>query len=234
MMKKVLIIKNISHEDPGLILDVLNEKQIPFDVLDFSIKIERPNLENYELLIIMGGPDSGNDDSLKIQIELEIIKSAFNKSIPIFGICLGLQLMVKAVGGMIYRNPVEEIGFKHGNDWYEVILTDIGKKDPIFKDINKKFVVFQLHGETVELTEKIKLLGQGKYCKNQIIKIGNLNYGFQFHFEITTLLLKKWIDLAPELQNYRKEDILSNFETIEKDFIKRGRKIFTNYLELVL
>ncbi|MFX1256791.1 MAG: type 1 glutamine amidotransferase [Promethearchaeota archaeon] len=232
MIKRVLIIKNISYEEPGLILEVLNKTHISYEILDFSEKLSNPNLEEYDLLIIMGGPDSANDKSAKIIKELNIINSAFKKNIPIFGICLGLQLMVKAIDGIVYRNSVEEIGFKRNKDWYRVKLTNLGLKDPIFKDIKEEFIVFQLHGETVELNDNIELLGIGKYCRNQIIKIANFNYGFQFHFELTPDLLKDWIELAPELRNYNTNQFFRDFEEIMEDYLKRGKKIFKNYLEI--
>jgi len=232
MINKVLIIKNITHEKPGLILEVLKKKQISYEILDFSKKISTPNLEKYDLLIIMGGPDSANDKSAKILKELDIIKTAFKKNIPIFGICLGLQLLVKAMYGTVYRNQVQEIGFKHNKEWYMVKLTNLGLIDPIFKGIEEEFIVFQLHGETVEFIDNIELLGIGKYCRIQIIKIGEFNYGFQFHFELTEDLLKNWIELAPELRNYHINQLLKDFEEIKEDYLKRGKIIFKNYLEL--
>ncbi len=233
--KSCLIIKNISHENPGLIKELLDEYHIKIDVIDLSKNDKFPDITNFNLVIILGGPDSANDNSEKILNELDFIKQALVEKVPIFGICLGLQLMVKAYGGEVLKNSEQEIGFKHENEnWYKIKLTDNGLIDPVFKDIEDNFIVFQLHGDTINLINGITLLGTGEYCENQIIKIGDFNYGFQFHFEITKSLLSSLIEKAPELKNRKNsETILKDFKEINNEFLRRGKKIFKNYLKLI-
>lgn len=233
MRKRTLLIKNISHEDPGIISLILDEYNLRYDIIDLSKKIEFPDINNYNLIIIMGGPDSVNDFSDKIIKEKDFIKLALQKEIPIFGICLGIQFLADAYGAEVYKIPVEEIGFKHNKIWYSIKLTEEGLKDPVFEEVNDNFIVFQLHGETFKLAEKMTLLGTGQYCRNQIIKVGDYNYGVQFHFELTEDLLKNWLEIAPELVNKNSEKILTDFEIVKNEFLKRGRKIFTNYLKMI-
>ncbi len=233
--KSCLIIKNISHENPGLITELLDEYHIKTGVIDLSKNKKFPDINNYNLIIILGGPDSANDNSEKILNELDFIKQALEVKVPIFGICLGLQLMVKVYGGEVYKNSVQEIGFKHDNEnWYKIKLTDNGLIDPVFKGVEDNFITFQLHGDTVKLIDGITLLGTGEYCYNQIIKFGEYNYGFQFHFEITKSLLNSLIEKAPELKNKKSsEPILDDFKEIKNDFLRRGKKIFKNYLKVI-
>lgn len=234
MSKSVLILKNITHENPGLMSELLDKYNINYDIIDLSQKVQFPEIEKYDLIIIMGGPDSANDKSEKILKELDYVSLALKKNIPIFGICLGLQLMVKAHGGEVYKNPIEEIGFRHnGNKWYTINLTEEGFKDPLFQGINNNFKVFQLHGETVNLGKGEKLLGTGEFCKNQIIKIGVFNYGFQFHFELTQDLLKLWTRKAPELKKKNTITILNDYKIIKENFFRRGKKIFENFLKVI-
>ncbi len=233
MNKNILIIKNITHENPGLISELLNQYKIKYDIIDLSQKIKFPDLQKYGLILILGGPDSANDKSEKILRELDFIKLALKKNIPIFGICLGLQLLVKANGGDVYKNPTEEIGFKINEKWFKIMLTDEGKTDAIFNNIEVVFIVFQLHGETVGLNERIKLLGTGELCKNQIIKVGNYNYGFQFHFELTDKLLMYWISAVPELMDIDTNQLLKDYNQIKREYFNRGKDIFLNYLKLL-
>ncbi|MHA1146616.1 MAG: type 1 glutamine amidotransferase [Promethearchaeota archaeon] len=233
MKKRVLILKNVSHEGPGFIKDVLDEYDIQSIVIDLTKLLSLPPIINFNLLLIMGGPDSANDDSLKIKKELEYIKSALNHNIPVLGICLGLQLMVKARAGDVLKNPVQEIGFKMNNNWNKIKLTKKGIEDPIFKGIPESFEVFHLHGETVKLTDGIELLGSSDYCENQIIKIGKNNYGFQFHLEITEEMFQIWLDKAPELHNKNKNKLLHEFKLIKAVYISRGRRIIKNYFKLI-
>ncbi|MFX1442020.1 MAG: type 1 glutamine amidotransferase [Promethearchaeota archaeon] len=233
MNKNILIIKNITHERPGLILEILNEYEFDYEIIDLSKRIEFPEIDKYKLIIIMGGPDSANDNSEKILKELDYIKKALKREIPIFGVCLGLQLMIKALGGDVYKNPVKEIGFKQNDEWNTIKLTKEGLIDPIFEGITNEFKAFHLHGETVKLTNEMAILAIGKFCQNQIIKFREKNYGFQFHFEIIMTMLNEWVDKASELKGKNISNIIKEFELIKDDYISRGKKIFTNYLKLI-
>jgi len=233
MKNHALIIKNITYEKPGLISELLEKYDIEYSIVDLSKKLEFPNIKHTNLIIIMGGPDSANDETEKILKELELIKNAFKEEIPIFGVCLGLQLMVKAFGGEVYPNSIEEVGFKHNNTWYKIELTREGIDDPVFKGINNNFIVFQLHSETIRPINGIKVLGTGELCKNQIIKIGEYNYGFQFHFEITEDLFKLLLNKAPELRGKDLNVMLNDFNIVKNQYIERGTKIFQNYLHIL-
>ncbi len=233
MKNHVLIIKNITYEKPGLISELLDKYDIDYSIVDLSKKLEFPSIKHKNLIIIMGGPDSANDDTEKTLNELELIKNAFKEDIPVFGVCLGLQLLTKAFGGEVYQNPIEEIGFKHNNSWYKIELTKDGIEDPIFKGINNNFIVFQLHSETIRPINGIKVLGTGELCKNQIIKIGEYNYGFQFHFEITEELFKLLLNKAPELKGKDLNIISNDFNIFKTQYLERGTKIFQNYLQLL-
>ncbi|MBD3255232.1 MAG: type 1 glutamine amidotransferase, partial [Candidatus Lokiarchaeota archaeon] len=158
---EVLIFQNISHEGPGVILNILKENNIKYSIIDLSKKLHFPEIENVRLIVIMGGPDSVNDFSSKMIKEKEFVQYAFDNNIPVFGICLGAQLIANINGGDIYNNPEKEIGFKRDGIWYSVSLTEEGKRDPLFREINNEFVVFQLHSETFTLTNRMILLGTG-------------------------------------------------------------------------
>ncbi len=233
MKKQILIVKNATHENSGVFLEVLQENGLKFDIIDLSQKIEFPKIEIYGLLIIMGGSDSANDTTEKILKEVDFVKQALKSKIPIFGICLGLQLIIKALGGKVFKNPTQEIGFKYNEQWNVIKLNEDGLKDPIFRGISDNFKVFHLHGETVELIDEMQILGTGKYCKNQVIKFGEFNYGFQFHIELTETMLEEWIKNAPELRGKNIESITNDFKTIREEYSMRGKKIFTNYLKLI-
>ena len=170
---KVLILKNITREGPGILEKILQENLIFYDVVDLSVSDRLPNFKNYGTLIIMGGPDSANDKTKKIKGEIKFIKNWIDDKKPFLGICLGLQLLVKAAGGKVVRNNIKEIGFRdEDGNFFEVDLLRDSQKDPLLYKLGKKIKVFHLHAETVTLTKKMKLWGNGKHCQNQIVKIG--------------------------------------------------------------
>ena len=233
MTGRVLIIKNVSHEGPGRFGELLNEWNINYDTCDLSRHESLPEPNSYELILILGGPDSANDISRKILMELVFVKRAFKGGIPILGICLGMQLMVKAAGGNVIKSPIEEIGFKHEDSWQEVHLTPAGSEDPIFLGIKEKFKVFQMHGETVQIPNETKLLGTGRWCKNQIIKFDPFYYGMQFHLELTEDLLKNWLNNSPELKNANNNQLQLQFEEIGEEYAQNARVFLENYLDLL-
>ncbi len=233
MNDTALIVKNIEHENGGLILDIFHENGINYEIIDLSHGVRFPQISTFKLIIILGGPDSANDNTNKILKEQQFISEAFKRNTPIFGICLGMQLLVKVMGGTVYENPIQELGFKHNNKWHTVELTELGKQDPLFKNVHDTFIVFQLHGETVDLIKEIALLGIGQTCKNQIVKVGQYNYGVQFHFEVTEELLNDWIIKAPELKNSDSNQIFKDYMQIQEEYLQVGRILFENYLRLI-
>src|SRR5487761_1756747 len=193
MKPDVLIVKNVSREGPGLLERVLAEHEIMYDIVDLDGGQAFPSPVDYRALIVLGGPDSANDASEKMQTELAQIKLAVDKSVPYLGICLGLQVLVKASGGNVVPAAQKEIGFTYqAGQPYTVTLTDAGKQDALFAGLPETLGVFQLHGETVELTEGMQLLATGRDCPNQVVKVGEHAYGIQSHFELTEPMLHSW------------------------------------------
>lgn len=231
MKKEILIVKNIIHEGPGLLEEVLKECGIRYTIIDLNQGYNFPPVENYGAVVVLGGPDSANDQNEKIKNELARIRGVIAANIPYLGICLGLQILVEAAGGKVVRNPIKEIGFRDmENNRFTVDLTENGKKDPLFLDINHTLDVFHLHGETVELTDDMTLLAVGKFCRNQIIKIGSNAYGIQGHFELTPKMFETWINEDPDLLALDKKQLRTDFESIKKEYTHVGRQLFQNFL----
>ena len=190
-------------------------------------------LEKYRAVVVMGGPDSANDETAKMKNELAMIREVLSRGIPYLGICLGLQTMVKAAGGQVVKSPVKEIGFRDQDDqFYNVELTKYGRKDPLFDGIDGTFNVFHLHGETVILTENMKLLAEGKWCRNQVVKAGKNAYGIQCHFELTPGMYKTWIQEDPDLQKLDIERLTADFKAISRKYKETGRHIFRNFIRI--
>jgi GMP synthase-like glutamine amidotransferase len=225
----ILIVKNISHEGPGLLLNVIEGAGLSYKVLDLEDgDILSENID-YKALVVLGGPDSVNDQNDKIKTELEFVRKSIETGKPYLGICLGLQVMVKSMGGKVVKSPVREIGFRDKSGaFYEVDVVE----DALFEGLGNKFRVFHLHGETVELTDNMKLIGTGKHCKNQIVKIGENAYGIQCHFELTEEMFNKWIDIDPELQELNRESLELDFASFKDAYTATGLKLFENFIKI--
>lgn len=229
---KSLIVQNSEGEEPGLIAEALNKRNCEFEIANLD-ENDFPDISRYDLFFVLGGPDSANDKTPKMIVEIERIKEIIRLQMPYFGICLGMQALAKAAGGKVCRNPVPEIGCKdYSGESYEIVLSEEGIKDPIFAGIESGFKIFQLHGETVELGSAIKLLGAGKHCKNQAIKAGNSAYGIQGHLEITEAMLKNWLAEDPMFDNFDKNKILKDFRGNKEEYRTNGLKLINNFLDI--
>lgn len=232
-MKQILIVQNLSSEGPGMLEVLLRERKIHFDLVDLDKGEKFPSLNHYGAVVVLGGPDSANDLTLKMKMELEWIKEVLNQKIPYLGICLGLQTLVKAAGGKVIKNPVKELGFRDPeNNIFHVDLTQDGKKDPLLKSLGDETLIFHLHGETVVLTEEMVLLAKGKFCENQIVKVREKAYGIQGHFELTQAMFEDWIQNDPDLMKLNLKVLRQDYKDFEQEYTKTGFQLFKNFLSI--
>lgn len=225
-MKPILIIQNVTREHAGLIEEVLKQKAIPFQIVDLS---QQPTadivLANYCGVVMMGGPDSANDTTAKMQTALHVAQQALSSELPYLGICLGEQVLVKAGGGRVVRSPVKEIGWN-----YEIHLTPEGQADHLFAGLPETIPVFQLHGEMAEPTDRMMLLAKGDICPIQVVKVGKLAYGLQCHLELTDELYQIWLDQDPDLKQLDRSNLEQHWQTVRDEYTRHGKQLINNWL----
>jgi GMP synthase-like glutamine amidotransferase len=233
MNDTLLIVQNISHEGPGILEELLNEHEIAFERFDLSKGEALPDPASYAGMVVLGGPQSANDESAEITGELKAIRQALDAGVPYLGICLGLQLLVKAAGGGVVQCQEKEIGFREPDgEPFMVELTGEGKRDVLFRGMPERLRVFQLHGETVTLPESMALLATGRGCGNQIVRVGGNAWGLQCHFEMTPAMFESWIGIDHDLKTMDREELLREFNAISEEYAETGRAILRNFLEI--
>lgn len=232
-MGEILIVKNITREGPGLLEALLKEKNIRYRVIDLGEGEKFPNPTGYKAVVVLGGPDSANDSTEKMKLELVQIKRAISANIPYLGICLGMQALVKATGGEIHKHTMKEIGWKDANgQYFEIELTREGMEDPIFQGLSSPLKVFQLHGEMVCLKSGMILLGTGKHCRNQVVKIGKNAYGIQAHFELTHMMFEDWIAHDDDLRMISANALKDDYRSVKPEYEAIGKKLLSNFLAI--
>ncbi len=225
--------KNVSREGPGVVSRVLAERGVPFEVVDLSAGEQLPEPKNYSAVLVFGGPDSANDETPKMASELEFVRKAVAAGVPFLGVCLGMQVLVKALGGWVLPNGVREVGWRDSvGKHYEISLTEEGITDALYAGLPWKFPVFQLHGETVRPTQDMALLATGKHCRHQAIKIGRNAYGLQYHFELTDELLRGWLEKDDWLRGHYRGHLEADWRALKKDYEANGRRMTENFLRL--
>ncbi len=172
-------LQHVPFEGPGSIATWLSESGYEISCSRLFESESLPNLDQIDLLVIMGGPMSVNDehDFPWLVAEKEYIRQAIQEGKAVLGICLGAQLIASAMGAAVYQNNEKEIG------WWPIEGIDTGNATMFA--FPAKVEVFQWHGETFGLPSGAKLLAKSKVCKNQAFQLGRSVIGLQFHLETT-------------------------------------------------
>ncbi len=186
-MSEVLVIQNTRIEEIGYLGELLNNDG--FAIHSVNAKHEKLPDKNYSFVVILGAPESANDDLPYLQEEQKLIKKTVDDDIPVLGICLGSQLIAKTFGGKVYRGPKKEIGFYHD--------LRIDNNSKLFSGFTNPFTVFHWHGDTFDLPEQAVRLVHSENYPNQAFQI-NSAVGLQFHLEVNAEMVNLWLDKTQE------------------------------------
>lgn len=183
-MKPIAVFRHSPGEGPGYFATFIERHGLPWTLFPVDAGVPPPpTAENFAGLCFMGGPMSVNDDLPWIAPTLELIRDADRRNIPVIGHCLGGQLMSKAFGGTVSRNPVKEIG------WGRVAVVDSAAQ-PWLGDVDA-FDAFHWHGETFSIPPGTTRILQSEYCANQAFVRG-IHIGMQCHVEMTEAMIRLW------------------------------------------
>jgi GMP synthase-like glutamine amidotransferase len=189
-MKPVAIFRHTAIEGAAYFATFLEAHSIPFDVIAIDRNDPVPeNADTFSGLCLMGGPMSVNDPLPWIAQECALIRDAVAKGIPVIGHCLGGQLMSKALGGSVTRNPLKEIGWGSTRaEDNEIARHWLGNE---WKNTQEKLTVFQWHGETFSIPPAATRILTNDYCPNQTFALGP-HLGMQCHVEMTPEMIARW------------------------------------------
>ncbi|MFA9441207.1 type 1 glutamine amidotransferase [Uliginosibacterium sp. sgz301328] len=188
-MKPIAIFQHCQNVQPGHFASFLDRHSIPWTLVRVDEGAPIPErVGAFSGLCFMGGPMSVNDDLPWIERELDLIRHAIDSSVPVIGHCLGGQLMSRALGGEVTRNPVREIG------WTRITATDTPHARQWLGDV-RGFDAYQWHGETFTIPAGATRILEGENCTNQAYVLGpgeGIHLGMQFHIEMTEALIRNW------------------------------------------
>ncbi len=234
-MKPVLALRHVPHEGLGLLENIFYEQGVVHSVVDLPRGAPRTfHPERLAGLVVLGGPMNVDqtDQFPSLANEVQWIQQAIAAGLPVLGICLGSQLIAKALGAPVRANGVKEIG------WYDIELTAAATTDLLFADALPTETVFQWHGDTFDLPEGATLLAISPQCRNQAFRFGTNVYGLQFHMEVTDPMIECWL-LEPgncgELAelNYISSDAIRRDTPAKLPSMTRlGRRVFTRFAEM--
>jgi len=182
-MKPVVIFRHAASEGPGYFATYLDRRSVPWRV----VRVDEgeptpPDPREFSGLAFMGGPMSVNDDLPWIAPTLGLIRAAVDAGVPVLGHCLGGQLIAKALGGVVTRNPVKEIG------WGRVDVLGAGAE---WFGTGGSFTSFHWHGETFSIPPGATRILSSAHCGNQAFALGP-HLAMQCHVEMTPELVRAW------------------------------------------
>jgi GMP synthase (glutamine-hydrolysing) len=176
--KEAIVIRHVYFEGLGSFESVLEDHDVVIRYVEAGIDhITSIDPETADLLIVLGGPIGAcEDDNYPfLKHELGLLRQRLAAGRPTLGICLGAQMIARALGARVYPAPRKEIG------WSRLILTDAGRKSPLR---HLETPVLHWHGDTFDLPEGATALASTETCVNQAFSIGSNLLALQFHPEV--------------------------------------------------
>lgn len=190
-MKPVLFLQNITLESPGTITSLLENRNIPYEVVDlYKNETIQQKPTGYGAIVVLGGPMNVDEEEKYpfLKIEKNFIKNCLDESVPVLGLCLGGQLLATAAGAAVRKNKEPEIG------WMNVELNENGRSSVLMEGLPSTLPVFQWHGDTFDIPDGGVHLAYSSRCQNQAYQINDNAYGLQFHLEVTENDTKRWAE----------------------------------------
>ncbi|MDR2128420.1 MAG: glutamine amidotransferase [Burkholderiaceae bacterium] len=187
-MKTAIALRHIHFEDIGTLHGAFSEHGYEVRYVDPALDpLDAPELQQADLLLVLGGPIGVDDEETYpfLKTESALIGQRLRAKRPLLGICLGAQLIAKALGARVYSMGVKEIGFA------PLTLTAAGQNSALAALGDAP--VLHWHGDQFDIPEGAHLLAGTPVCANQAFSIGRHVLGLQFHLEADANKIEKWL-----------------------------------------
>jgi GMP synthase-like glutamine amidotransferase len=191
-----------------------------------------PDWRGYGAIVAMGGPMAVYEQAEHpwLVAELQLISAAARAGAPVWGVCLGAQLLAAALGARVFPGPAPEIGV------HAVTLTAEAAGDPVFAGAPGRFDCFHWHGDTYELPRGARRLARSRRYAQQAFAYRRA-YGLQFHLEMGAELVAEWARVpayAAGLAHLRGADPLAEtlhrLRCVERETTALARELFVRFL----
>jgi GMP synthase-like glutamine amidotransferase len=232
---RVVVFQHLACEHPGIWREFLREDSADVVTVELDQGDAIPSLAGADALLVFGGPMNVDEHARFPWLvpETAVIRQAALGGVPVFGVCLGAQLLARALGAPVTRNPVPEVGL------LDIDLTDAGTSDPLFAGWPGRAPVVQWHSDTFALPAGATLLATSPACRNQALRYGDRAYGLQFHPEVTADMVAEWADVpeyADAMRRLQSAPEGGPFVRVpaEADLLAhRARQLYRNFTALV-
>ena len=187
-MKTALAIRHVHFEDLGTLEPILHGRGYAVNHVDATgTELRALDAGEPDLLVVLGGPIGAFDDAIYpfLADELALVRRRLESGRPILGICLGAQLMARALGAKVYSLGTKEIGFG------PIALTEEGKSSPLAATGDAP--VLHWHGDQFDIPPGAVRLASTAIGENQAFSLGRNVFGLQFHLEVDPRGIERWL-----------------------------------------
>lgn len=181
------IFRYARSEGPGHFATFLSEHGLAWRLVCLDENEPVPaSCDEFSGLGFMGGPMSANDEFAWTRPVMALMRRAVDEGVPVIGHCLGGQMLARALGGVVSRNPVKEIG------WVPVGVEDNATAREWFGDGASGFTTFEWHEDTFTIPPGGTRILTGTHCPNQAYVVDDRHLGMQCHVEVTSEMIETW------------------------------------------
>jgi GMP synthase (glutamine-hydrolysing) len=202
-MKTCIALRHVPFESLGLLEPVLRERGFNIQYVDVpSASLADVDVDRATLVVVLGGPISVYEELLYpfLTHELHLLERRLANGMPTLGICLGAQLIARALGAEVHKGRGKELG------WSRLQLTRPGRIQAL-EPLDEQ-PVLHWHGDTFELPQGATLWASSALTPNQAFCWQNTAIALQFHLEVTAYDLEAWyVGNAFELSTWTKSTI---------------------------
>lgn len=233
---KLLVLQHIACEPPGAYEDELRGRgsELVRVMVDQGEPLPEP--DGFDGIIAMGGPMGAYEEERLpwLAPEKRLIARAVGEGMPVWGVCLGAQLLASSLGAAVAPGSAPEVGV------LPVYRTADAADDPVFSSLPERFMALQWHSDTFALPDGAILLARSDAYESQAFVAGRA-YGLQFHIEIGTTLAREWGGVpayADSLEGIMGEGalprLLDDLKAHEDAMTGLARELFSRWLEHVV
>jgi GMP synthase-like glutamine amidotransferase len=226
-MKDILFLKHVPFEGPALLGDLARENNL--SCVEFLVGGPEPwpEAKDFKALAVLGGPQSvyEEDKFPYLKDEDRFVRDWLQTRKPYLGICLGSQILAKALGAKVYPNEQKEIG------WHPVQLTKDASKDTLFAGQDADLMAFHWHGDTFDLPAGAVHLASSALTPNQGFRHGSNAWGLQFHLEVQPSDIREWTKAYDhEVRLYKPGEPEADIAKFYPHYERIGQKVFRSFL----
>lgn len=211
-------LQHVPFENPGSILTWANKNGHLLTNTQLYQNDPLPKQEDFDWLVVMGGPMNIYDEETYpwLADEKVFIREAIALGKVVIGLCLGGQLLADVIGGKVTKNRYQEIG------WFPIRLSEEARSSPLFSFFPEQPIVFQWHGDTFSvLPEDAQCIAESKACQHQAFIYRKRVFGFQYHMETTSSIIKELVEncgeeMVPDVYVQTPEELFAHPEYIEQ------------------